>query len=134
MEVWKDVVSYEGLYKVSNIGRVKSLKGTEKILKTHQVRDGYLTVMLYKDKIPKRMSVHRLVAIAFIPNKNNYPFVNHKDENKKNNHVENLEWCTNEYNMSYGTLGERISEKRLGTKKKYLDKQHTKFTWVKEEM
>lgn len=140
MEEWKDVVGYEGLYRVSNFGRVKSLRRTatngrrsvpERILKTHEVRDGYITVVLYKNKIPKRLSVHRLVATAFLQNKNNYPFVNHKDENKKNNHVENLEWCTREYNMNYGTVGKRISRKRFGTKRKYLDEQHKKFIMLK---
>lgn len=90
-EVWKDIEGYEGLYQVSNLGNVKSLNyqgvSREKILKPFINSDGYKRVMLYKNKTIKRLSVHRLVAQAFIENPNNYSCVNHKDENNQNNVV-----------------------------------------------
>lgn len=109
-EVWKDISGYEGLYQVSNFGRVKSLKcRREKILKLEKTKDNYLTIRLSKDKTRKHIGVHRLVAQAFISNPDNLSQVNHKDENKENNFVENLEWCTQVYNMSYGTRVQRLS-------------------------
>lgn len=95
---------YEGLYQVSNFGRVKSLSNEktrkEKILNiTH--RNKYNLVTLYKNHTRTTFSVHRLVAQAFIPNPDNLPQVNHKDENKLNNKVDNLEWCTQIYNVNY---------------------------------
>lgn len=104
-EVWKDVVGYEGLYQVSNKGNVKSLnwKNTGKqqnlFLKPHN--KGYLQVELAKDGKKKCFVVHRLVATAFIPNPLGLPQVNHKDENKRNNFAENLEWCNASYNVNY---------------------------------
>ena len=111
-EYWKPVVGYEGLYMVSNWGRVKSIKfGKEKILKqSKDKKTGYLHVGLCKENILKHFLVHRLVAEAFIDNSDNLPQVNHKDENKTNNNVDNLEWCTNEYNINYGTRTERYSK------------------------
>lgn len=103
-EIWKDIKNYEGLYQVSNLGNVRSIprQGAHKtlhILKPGRTRKNYLQVSLTKNSIQKPFRVHRLVAIAFIPNPNSYPQVNHIDGNKQNNCVENLEWCTNEYNM-----------------------------------
>lgn len=103
-EIWKDIEGYEGLYQVSNFGNVRSIprKGTYKtvhILKPGKTRKGYFQVILTKNSIGKPFRIHRLVAKAFIPNLNNLPQVNHKDGNKLNNCVDNLEWCTNEYNM-----------------------------------
>ena len=111
-EYWKPVVGYEGHYQVSNFGRVKSIKfGKEIMLKQHiNIKGGYYYVCLLKNGKHKNYYVHRLVAQAFIPNPNNLPQVNHKDENKTNNNVDNLEWCTNEYNHNYGTINERISQ------------------------
>ena len=100
IEVFKDVPGYEGLYQVSNLGNVKSLI-TGKILSPGIDKGGYLKVSLYKSGEYKKLLVHRLVAIAFIPNPSNYPEVNHKDENKQNNCVDNLEWCTSQYNREY---------------------------------
>ena len=87
-EFWKDIAGYESLYQVSSFGRVKSLKfGKEKILKPGANNVNYLCVNLYKDKTSKCFLVHRLVAAAFIPNPDDLPQVNHKDEDKSNNHV-----------------------------------------------
>ena len=105
-EIWKDVTNYEGLYQVSNLGRVKSL-GFDKwhkgrTLKPHLDGKGcYFMVGLHKEKQTTHFNVHRLVAAEFVPNPNNYPCVNHKDECKTNNVVSNLEWCTKEYNINY---------------------------------
>ena len=114
-EIWKDIQGYEGLYQVSNLGNVKNkiqpyLK-QEKIYKKFSNSNGYLFVGLRKDKKRKFKYIHRLVAEAFIPNPNNLPQINHKDENKQNNCVNNLEWCTNKYNQNYGTKNQRIPEK-----------------------
>lgn len=106
-EIWKDVVGYEGLYQVSNIGRVRSL-GHDKWHKGRILKpiiDGkgaYFYVGLFKNGKRKGESIHRIVATAFIPNPKNLPCVNHKDENKQNNKAENLEWCDYSYNATYG--------------------------------
>ena len=111
-EIFKDVPGYEGLYQVSNLGRVKSLHdGKEKIRKPCIDPSGYYYVILCKKGIKTKYSLHRLVALVFIPNPNNYPEVNHKDENKANNQVDNLEWCTRQYNANYGTARKRRREK-----------------------
>ena len=114
-EIWKDITGYEGLYQVSNLGNVKSLnyRGSrrEKMLKPHNDNRGYLFVRLYKNNEYKNFKVHRLVANAFIENLNNYEEVNHIDECKTNNNVNNLEWCNHKYNMNYGTANKRRSEK-----------------------
>ena len=92
-EVWKDIPEYEGLYQVSNLGRVKSLK-REKFLKPNVDAYGYLCVDLYKNKNHNFKRIHRHVAEAFIPNLENKPQINHIDGNKQNNNVNNLEWVT----------------------------------------
>ena len=109
-EIWKDVVGWEGLYKVSSYGRVKSFRKKEPhILSSCIGKRGYIGVLLHDGNGKKKNErVHRLVAQAFIPNPNNYPCVNHKDECKTNNSIDNLEWCTYEYNSNYGTCKERI--------------------------
>lgn len=113
MEEWIDIEGYEGMYQVSNQGRVKSLKfGKEKILKSGNNGRGYLQVNLSKDGKQAHKQIHRLVAQAFIPNPNNLQEVNHKDEDKTNNHVENLEWCDRKYNVNYGTGVQRSGENR----------------------
>lgn len=112
-EIWKDVVGYEGLYQVSNLGRVKSLNynrtGKEKIMKPISHKYGYLKVNLRKNNSEKKFLIHRLVAQAFLPNPNNLPQVNHKDENPSNNIVTNLEYCDAKYNSNYGTRNEKLS-------------------------
>lgn len=105
-EVWVDLPGYEGLYRISNMGNIMSLprKGTKGGLMVGVVHPkGYRQVSLRKDGKQFTEKVHRLVALAFIPNPNNSPQVNHKDENKLNNRVDNLEWCDNTYNHEYGT-------------------------------
>lgn len=134
-EIWKDIEGYEGYYQVSNLGNVKGLarkinngKGVlvkkESMLNHINSRDGYLYVALSKNNKERKFSVHRLVAKAFIPNPNNLPEVNHKDEVKTNNFVfvnedgtvdydkSNLEWCTRKYNVNYGTARKRLVETR----------------------
>ena len=121
-EIWKDIEGYEGLYKVSNMVRVKSVerirwnnggycKVPERILKPGKDRCGYLYVILCKEGIKKKYYVHRLVAEAFIPNPDNLPQINHIDENKENNHVDNLEWVTCKENINHGTHNKRMAEK-----------------------
>ena len=136
--VRRPVVGYEGYYEVDQFGRVfavdrvvhvidngreynKPLKGRQMKQSVHT--QGYKTVSLTKDGHTKTMYVHRVVAEAFIPNPNNYPFINHKDEDKTNNFVENLEWCTNEYNVNYGKGKERRVKKIRG---RALSEEHKK--------
>lgn len=107
-EIWKDIAGYEGLYQVSNLGNVKSFfdnngKRRDHILSGGNDTDGYKLVLLYKDKKRSTKRVHRLVAEAFLPNPDNLPQVNHKDEDKSNNCVDNLEYCSLLYNIRYGT-------------------------------
>lgn len=110
IEIYKDIQGYEG-YQVSNHGNVKSLKyGKERILKPAKVSFGYLRVDLSKQGKRKIYYIHRLVAMAFIDNPNNLEQINHKNEIKTDNRVENLEWCTNEYNHNYGTRNQRSGE------------------------
>ena len=122
-EIWKDILGYEGLYQVSNWGRVRSLDrwikscyGSKqfirgKILKLCIGLSNYLFVSLCKNGKHTNFLVHRLVAEAFLDNPDNLPQVNHKDEDKQNNHYLNLEWCTHEYNINYGTRNEKCSKK-----------------------
>ena len=118
-EIWKDIKGYEGFYKVSNRGNVFSVErvyanGKKRdglILKPSCDRGGYLRVDICKNGVRKIESIHRLVAEAFIPNPNGLPQVNHIDEVKDNNNVENLEWCTREHNINHGKRNEKASQK-----------------------
>lgn len=122
-EIWKDVLGYEGLYQVSNLGQVKSFCGSAKfgkpkelILKPYLINSGYHVVTFYSENRKKhKFQVHRLVAETFIDNPDNLPCVNHKDENKLNNSVSNLEWCTYQYNNNYGTARIRAVESKRKT-------------------
>lgn len=131
-EIWKDVVGYEGYYQVSNLGRVKRCRSVVKSCLKHlngtkivkericgqYLINKYSSVHLCKNGIGKYWRVHRLVAMAFISNLDNLPQINHKDENKLNNRVDNLEWCTCKYNQNYGTR----KYKREHTKTKEIQK------------
>ena len=121
-EVWKCVTGYEGIYEVSNLGRVRSLErivrkwdgvrtSKGKILSPATNLHGYLFVQLYKNGRCEMKTIHRIVATAFIPNTDNLPQINHKDENKKNNRASNLEWCTAKYNNNYGCRTEMARRK-----------------------
>lgn len=120
-EVWRDIPNYEGLYQVSTLGNVKSLNynhtGKEKIMKQSKDKYEYLKIRLCKENKVKNFRVHRLVALAFLENPNNLPCVNHKDENKQNNHVNNLEICSYLYNNNYGSKKQRMSESLKGKPK-----------------
>lgn len=128
VEVWKDVVGYEGIYQISNLGNVKSLNryaktkcGNERFFKgkvlIKRLLKGYERVELNNNGVAKQWSVHRLVALAFIPNPNNLPVINHKDEVKTNNNIDNLEWCTVKYNNNYGNRNLKVSLKTRGKKR-----------------
>lgn len=129
MENWKDIKGYEGFYQISDLGRIKSLERDvfnsrgivirhikEKILVQSLDRNGYPGVHLFKNGKSKTTLVHRLVAIAFLPNPENKPQVNHIDEVKTNNAVDNLEWCDSQYNINYGTRTERMVQNRRYSK------------------
>ena len=123
-EMWRPIEGYEGKYEVSNKGRVKSLKRYstrfgyqkelvgEKLMSIQKSPTGYMQVHLSNKGKRTTKSVHRLVAQAFIPNPQGLPLINHKDEDPTNNHVENLEWCTQKYNVNYGTARKRARATR----------------------
>lgn len=142
-EEWKDIKGYEGLYQVSNKGRIKALSKTttirsnnnlngskitrdEKIHHCQLQKDGYIRTQLYKDNKRSTVKVHRLVAEAFIPNPKNYPMVNHMDEVKSNNCVENLEWCTSSYNVQYSSHKHYKKIKCLTTGKVFNSRKEAK--------
>lgn len=121
-EEWRDIPGYEGYYKVSNKGRIYSIpriganghKYGGSLCAITSRYQTYLGACLCKDGKQRTYSVHRLVAIAFIPNPENLPIVNHKDENPMNNNVENLEWCDQKYNAGYGTaIARRVIKQRI---------------------
>ena len=110
-EEWRDVVGYEGLYQVSNQGRVKSFKwNKERFLKPSMDKDGYLLVTLCAGGKRKTLKVHRLVCEAFHENPDNKPQVNHINEDKTDNRACNLEWCTCKQNVNHGSRNERVSK------------------------
>ena len=119
MEIWKKVKDFPK-YSASNKGRVRNDK-TGRILTPTPAYSGYHKVTLFNDDGRFQMLLHRVVAVTFIPNPNNCPFVNHKDENKINNRVDNLEWCTPSYNTKYGTSVERTRENNPNCIKLIID-------------
>lgn len=112
MEEWRIVEEFPK-YEVSNCGNIRSLDynhtGKPKLLKPGKSSCGYLVVVLWKERKKTCCLLHRLIAKAFLNNPNNLKYINHKDENKENNCVENLEWCTHEYNCLYGTKQQRCA-------------------------
>ena len=115
-EIWKPVVGYEDSYEVSSLGRVKSIpragtRLTGRVLRYSLDKYGYRQVILAKNGGRKSAKIHRLVAQSFLPNENNFPCVNHKDENKQNNNVSNLEWCSYAYNNTYNDRAKKASKK-----------------------
>lgn len=132
MEEWKNIEGYDKYYEVSNEGRIRSCSKIiltsdnkvrhykEKILKGGVMKNGYPFVILVKDKTKKVFYIHRLVASAFLDNVKGYTEVNHKDEDKTNNRVDNLEYCDRKYNMNYGTVQNRkgVSKKEFHKRKK----------------
>ena len=120
-EIWKDIEGYEG-YKVSNLGRIKSLNynhtGKEKILKLRLNSDGYYYVFLCKNGEMKNFKVHRLVALSFIPNPENKECIDHINGIKVDNRVENLRWCTQKENMNYPLAKKNISQSQINNPKK----------------
>ena len=122
-EIWKSITETDGRYEVSNLGNVRSVDryarvcgGSQRLVKGRNITpmkcsNGYLELQASMGTKRKCLLIHRLVAQYFIPNPNNYPEVNHKDENPQNNHADNLEWCTSKYNCNYGTRNQRCVEK-----------------------
>lgn len=118
-EKWADIKGYEGKYQVSDLGNIRGIDRTDnlgrkvkgKTITQQTHKNGYKFVKLRSDGVQKTFSVHRLVADAFCDNPNNLPEVNHIDEDKNNNRASNLEWCTRQYNNSYGSGLEKRKEK-----------------------
>ncbi|WP_052672117.1 NUMOD4 domain-containing protein [Prevotella intermedia] len=120
IEKFKPVQGYAGIYEISNMGRVKSLSRIierkdgntrvteDRIILPFLTKCGYHQIVLYKDGVRKKHYMHRLVANAFIENPNKLPIINHKDENKLNNRVDNLEWCSAYYNLRYGKMQAKL--------------------------
>lgn len=136
IEEWRDIVGYEGIYKVSNFGRVKSLSRVTQLngrtrtepetIMAVTYRAGYQTLILRKCGKKKSAQVHRLVAEAFLPNPNGFPIVNHKDEDRTNNCVSNLEWCTQQHNVLWSARKMRKPKsicKSTNTGEKYISKR-----------
>lgn len=143
-ELWEYIKDYPE-YKVSNLGRIKRLAYyknvcnggkqycEERILKPQKRKFGYLAVMLCKKGIKKSFLIHRLVAMTFIPNPQNLPQVNHKDENPSNNKIDNLKWCNQKYNSNYGTSKKRISEKlKNGVLSKAVERYNKEGDYIDE--
>lgn len=124
MEEWRTIIGYDGLYEVSNYGNVRSVQRKVKtkggairnspgrLLMQKVARNGYKQVHLMKENVGRWYLVHRLVAIAFVPNQANLPQVNHKDENKQNNRCDNLEWVTASHNCRYGHRNDKMVAER----------------------
>lgn len=144
MEEWRDIEGFEGLYQISNTGRVKNKRnGSIKATRVNK-KTGYVITDLKAAGKKTTCYVHRLVAIAFIPNPDTYPVINHKDENRQNNHASNLEWCTQKYNVHYGSgieknrlahIGKRASaETRKKQSEAHSGEKHWNYgrTWSQE--
>lgn len=121
-ETWKEVIGYEGLYEVSDYGNIRR---NGRILRPITRGRGYQSVFLYKCGSYKQVSIHRIVAQAFVDNPYGYAEVNHIDENKCNNKADNLEWCSHQANSAYGTRGSRIGSANMNGKKSRKIAQYT---------
>ena len=121
-EIWKDIIGFEGIYEISNLGRIRRIK-TGRILSTRRSDGWYITVTLYKDKKKYGKLLHRLVAETFVPNPYNLPEVNHIDEDKINNRADNLEFCDHKYNMNFGTA--RIRERDTKIKNGHINEEYS---------
>lgn len=139
MEIWKNIKGYEGLYKVSNLGNVKSLdkkdsigrKVTGRIMKPTKRKDGYLEVTLHKGGKGKHYLIHRLVAETFVLNQGNYKEINHIDENKTNNKTSNLEWCNRSYNINYGVANKNRRKALLNKRGKEITQYDKNWNKIK---
>lgn len=130
MECWKDIDGYDGNYKISDHGRVMSYKQKiPRIMKMQDDGHGYQRLRLRKNGNYHYCYIHRLVADAFVPNKSGYNVVNHKDENPKNNHFTNLEWCDNQYNLNYGTSRYRAIKNTMKQVVQYDSKHNFIQKW-----
>jgi hypothetical protein len=141
MEQWKDIKGYEGAYQISNLGRIKSLdricvempRGCKRHIKGKLMSPtdngkGYMIISLKKHGTRKSKYIHRLVAEAFIPNPNSYTIVNHIDYNKKNNNVNNLEWCTQKDNIQHSSKNMRKPHNcKSSTGHKYITQKSKKY-------
>lgn len=137
-EIWKPIKGFEGLYEISNTGLVKSLRREvpnnggisivkEKILKPQKEKNGYLRIGLNKRNKKYMFLIHRLIAESFIPNVNNYAEINHKDGNKSNNNVDNLEWCSRSYNIKHSYINKlRNTDINRKNAKKMIEKNKRK--------
>lgn len=137
-EIWKPIKGFEGLYEISNTGLVKSLRREvpnnggisivkEKILKPQKEKNGYLRIGLNKRNKKYMFLIHRLVAESFISNVNNYAEINHKDGNKSNNNVDNLEWCSRSYNIKHSYINKlRNTDINRKNAKKMIEKNKRK--------
>lgn len=145
-EIWKDIIGYEGFYKVSNLGNVKNLERSikngvnssfilkERILKQVKNKIGYIGVGLHKKGVRKQAMIHRLVGIHFIPNTENKPQINHKDGNKTNNSIENLEWCTHSENAYHAfKTGLRVVSKKIINNLNKISSKSVVNTLTKDE-
>lgn len=124
---WKEIKDTNGLYLVSDKGQIFSVKAN-RVIKSRKEKNGYYRIELNVDGKSHKELVHRLVAEAFIPNPNNYPIVNHKDENPANNCADNLEWCTPQYNVNYGNC----KQKRIANREYIAGWNHSQSKPVKQ--
>lgn len=113
-EEWKDIPGYEGHYQASTLGNIRSVKRETVVLKGDLQRNGYRRVYLWTSGRKRNCLVHRLVALTFIQNPNGYSDINHIDENKQNNSIDNLQWCTHLFNMNYGSVRAKIGAANTG--------------------
>ena len=138
IEKWVDIKGYENKYAISNLGRIKSIKA-KLIMKPMKCTNGYLCACLWKNNKQQKILVHRLVALHFINNPQNYEDVNHIDENKENNQVDNLQWCSHKFNMNYGSIKTKIGNANRGKKAHVFTKAKLSAVtrnriWIHNEM